>query len=156
MCQKGNLEKIKDEIKKCRLLCCKCHRIHTIKQLNHVDYNKYDETENVYFEARLETRIEEIQIIIKKHNACKEKLIGIIKNKITKLKPKQSNKCIDCTATITRKATRCVKCYRISQRRCTRPPKEILQQEIKTLGYCGTGRKYGVSDNAIRKWLKSY
>jgi transposase-like protein len=24
------------------------------------------------------------------------------------------------------------------------------------LGYCGTGRKYGVSDNAIRKWKKIY
>jgi transposase-like protein len=21
--------------------------------------------------------------------------------------------------------------------------------------YCGTGRKYGVSDNSIRKWLKN-
>jgi hypothetical protein len=29
-----------------------------------------------------------------------------------------------------------------------------LLDEIKELGYCGTGRKYGVSDNAIRKWLK--
>ena len=28
--------------------------------------------------------------------------------------------------------------------------------EIKKLGYSGTGRKYGVSDNSIRKWLKFY
>jgi len=35
-----------------------------------------------------------------------------------------------------------------------RPSKEQLLNEIKELGYCGTGRKYGVSDNAIRKWLK--
>jgi hypothetical protein len=25
---------------------------------------------------------------------------------------------------------------------------------VKKLGYVGTGRKYGVSDNAIRKWCK--
>lgn len=31
---------------------------------------------------------------------------------------------------------------------------KILLEEIKELGYIGTGRKYGVSDNAIRKWIK--
>lgn len=35
-----------------------------------------------------------------------------------------------------------------------RPSKDILEKDIKELGYCGTGRKYGVSDNAIRKWIK--
>lgn len=35
-----------------------------------------------------------------------------------------------------------------------RPSKEQLLKEIQELGYLGTGRKYGVSDNAIRKWLK--
>jgi hypothetical protein len=37
-----------------------------------------------------------------------------------------------------------------------RPSKEQLLFEIKNFGYCGTGRKYGVSDNTIRKWLKNY
>ena len=36
-----------------------------------------------------------------------------------------------------------------------RPSKIILLQEIKELGYEGTGRKYGVNGNSIRKWLKS-
>ncbi len=44
----------------------------------------------------------------------------------------------------------------ISQRLVERPPYEQLQQEIKELGYVGTGKKYGVSDNAIRKWIKTY
>jgi len=35
-----------------------------------------------------------------------------------------------------------------------RPPISQLVEEVKKLGYCGTGRKYGVSDNAIRKWIK--
>ena len=35
-----------------------------------------------------------------------------------------------------------------------RPPKNVLLKEIAEMGYCNTGRKYGVSDNAIRKWLK--
>lgn len=35
-----------------------------------------------------------------------------------------------------------------------RPRFEILKNEIKELGYTGVGRKYGVSDNAVRKWVK--
>ena len=31
---------------------------------------------------------------------------------------------------------------------------DVLLEDVKNLGYKGTGRKYGVSDNAIRKWLK--
>ena len=35
-----------------------------------------------------------------------------------------------------------------------RPSHEQLIREVEELGYCGTGRKYGVSDNAIRKYKK--
>jgi transposase-like protein len=28
--------------------------------------------------------------------------------------------------------------------------------EVNELGYSSTGRKYGVSDNSIRKWIKFY
>jgi transposase-like protein len=31
-----------------------------------------------------------------------------------------------------------------------------LIAEINELGYSAVGRKYGVSDNAVRKWLKDY
>ena len=41
-------------------------------------------------------------------------------------------------------------------RRAERPPHEQLLHEIATLGYVGVGRKYGVSDNAIRKWRRAY
>jgi very-short-patch-repair endonuclease len=44
----------------------------------------------------------------------------------------------------------------ISQRRVERPPYEQLKQEVKELGYVGTGKKYGVSDNGIRRWVKTY
>jgi hypothetical protein len=42
------------------------------------------------------------------------------------------------------------------RRTVERPPYKILIEEIKQNGYSKTGRKYGVSDNAIRKWLKFY
>lgn len=41
-------------------------------------------------------------------------------------------------------------------RKVERPSYEILTHEIENLGYTGTGRKYGVSDNTVRKWVKAY
>ena len=42
------------------------------------------------------------------------------------------------------------------QRKVERPSYNVLKREIERLGYVGTGKKYGVSDNAVRKWLKLY
>jgi integrase len=42
------------------------------------------------------------------------------------------------------------------KRKVIRPDYEILCEEIKRLGYVGAGKKYGVSDNAVRKWKKHY
>jgi HNH endonuclease len=44
----------------------------------------------------------------------------------------------------------------IAQRRTERPPAEQLLREVADLGYLAVGRKYGVSDNAIRKWCRGY
>lgn len=44
----------------------------------------------------------------------------------------------------------------LKKRVVQRPPHSQLQQEVTELGYSGTGRKYGVSDNAVRKWIKNY
>lgn len=41
-------------------------------------------------------------------------------------------------------------------RRVERPPHDQLRAEVAALGWVGTGRKYGVSDNAIRKWMRAY
>jgi hypothetical protein len=42
------------------------------------------------------------------------------------------------------------------QRKVERPSYEVLLEEIKSNSFLAMGRKYGVSDNAIRKWIKSY
>ncbi len=41
-------------------------------------------------------------------------------------------------------------------RRVERPPYEQLLAEVRALGWSGTGRRYGVSDNAVRKWVRAY
>jgi hypothetical protein len=45
---------------------------------------------------------------------------------------------------------------RPARRAVKRPPLEQLMAEVTECGYAATGRKYGVSDNAIRKWIRQY
>jgi transposase-like protein len=45
---------------------------------------------------------------------------------------------------------------RPERRKVDRPPYEQLLREIEELGYSGVGRRYGVSDNAVRKWVRWY
>jgi len=44
----------------------------------------------------------------------------------------------------------------MTARKVERPSKDILQEEIKNNSFLALGRKYGVSDNSIRKWCKWY
>ena len=41
-------------------------------------------------------------------------------------------------------------------RKADRPPYEQLLEEIEATSYVAVGRKYGVSDNAVRKWVRFY
>ena len=41
-------------------------------------------------------------------------------------------------------------------RRVERPPYDALVAEIAATSYSAVGRRYGVSDNAIRKWVRQY
>ena len=75
------------------------------------------------------------------------------------------NKCSDCGKKRYSKSKQCLNCYnkntnsinyKIEKRKVERPSYKILLKEISELGYCATGRKYGVSDNASRKWIKHF
>ena len=75
----------------------------------------------------------------------------------------KGKRCKNCNKKINSKSKHCVNCYyssdskrslQIKQRKVqNRPSLEILLSEVEDLGYVGTGKKYGVSDNAIRKWI---
>jgi hypothetical protein len=41
-------------------------------------------------------------------------------------------------------------------RKVTRPSYEQLVSDLESMSFLAVGRKYGVSDNAIRKWLRAY
>lgn len=72
------------------------------------------------------------------------------------MKSKPQYNCSSCGVELATKCkTRlCHSCYQKTQRKVERPPKEQLIREIEESSYLAVGRKYGVSDNAIRKWIK--
>lgn len=46
--------------------------------------------------------------------------------------------------------------YVTSERKSNKPTKEILLELIQIESYLAIGKKFGVSDNAVRKWAKGY
>lgn len=60
-----------------------------------------------------------------------------------------------CGNKMNKKSTMCIKCSNMMKRRVDRPEYNILIEDIGKLGYVGTSKKYGVSDNTIRKWIKN-
>ena len=69
----------------------------------------------------------------------------------------KKHSCIKCGNILRRKTKTncCAGCVHKSARKVVRPPVSVLIQEVKTSSFLAVGRKYGVSDNAIRKWLKN-
>jgi hypothetical protein len=78
------------------------------------------------------------------------------KNKI--YEEKEETKCIDCNTIISKDSLRCDKCAHLLQRKVVeRPSLEQINndlEELKTM--IAVGKKYNVSDNTIRKWIRGY
>lgn len=65
--------------------------------------------------------------------------------------------CIDCGKEISRGSIRCLSCnskYRTSENALV--SREELKNLIRTQPFTKIGEKYGVSDNAVRKWCDKY
>ena len=74
--------------------------------------------------------------------------------RIKTIKEVKQNLC-ECGKSIFFKSKTCVDCGHIKSRKTERPNIDELIKEVKETSYSAVGKKYGVSDNAIRKWLKS-
>lgn len=78
------------------------------------------------------------------------------------LRQRKTRPCASCGTQIVirreREGSVCRPCYDASKPQVRkvsdRPSPEILLGQIAELGYKGTGRLYGVSDQAVRKWLR--
>jgi hypothetical protein len=72
-----------------------------------------------------------------------------------KIKYKECNWC-GCKIYSRSKTGKCQSCSIIHRRKVERPSLEQLEKDIKEMPMTKVGKKYGVSDNCIRKWLKYY
>lgn len=66
--------------------------------------------------------------------------------------------CENCGIVISNKSKRCIKCSIKTRKRKVenRPTLEQLEEDLKTMSILATGRKYGVSNTSIKKWIKQY
>jgi 5-methylcytosine-specific restriction endonuclease McrA len=64
--------------------------------------------------------------------------------------------CSKCGGPVSKKSKQqiCWTCWGIVERKVIRPSIDVLLKEIQETSYVAVGKKYGVSDNAIRKWIK--
>lgn len=66
-------------------------------------------------------------------------------------------RCVSCEINfVNEKGGRCVECAKIAARKVERPSREELKNMIRTESFLSLGKKFNVSDNAIRKWCKGY
>ena len=64
--------------------------------------------------------------------------------------------CLDCGKRISHTSLRCEECAKKKVRKVERPSREELKVFIRTYPFTKLSEKFGVSDNAIRKWCKTY
>lgn len=76
-------------------------------------------------------------------------------DKKLKVKNKPYSICQKCSQKCAYRATKCMECYNLERGKDI-PSKEQLEQDLIEFknNMCAIGRKYGVSDNAVRKWIK--
>lgn len=124
-----------------------------VLQLHHINGNNTD------------NRLENLMFLCPNCHSITENFAGRgLKNKKEKTIISKETKtsteyfCIECGKKLAHKCNTgmCQECYKKSIRVVERPDAITLALEVLENGYAAVGRKYGVTDNAIRKWCKAY
>ena len=129
-------------------------------ELHHIDGNHYN------------NELDNLQILcpnchaLQPNNSGKSTNKEILKEKLDRLSSKETAVkkeffCPDCGAVVSAKGLRCKSCAskinNFKMRKVeNRPSREQLKEEIRNNSFLALGKKYEVSDNAIRKWCKAY
>lgn len=86
------------------------------------------------------------------------KCVSVVKDNSSSSKAKvvYKKKCPECGALIWHTSDLCEACSRLKSRKVERPDRDVLKEDIREIPFITLAKKYGVSDNAIRKWCKAY
>lgn len=117
-------------------------------ELHHKDTNHYNND------------LENLQILCPNCHSIQEGNSGAaIGTKVKKeVKPKTEKIipiCPQCGQEFSGKGEMCRNCYNFSNRIVERPNRDELKELIRNNSFLSLSEKFGVSDNAIRKWCKS-
>ena len=99
-----------------------------------------------------DNRIENLRLVC----PCCNSQLSTFAGRNVKHKQNHNLVCPKCGGEKYCEAKLCNTCFGFARRKVNRPTLDVLLNEIKTEGYSVTGRKYGVSDGAIKKWVKGY
>lgn len=158
---------LREHIKECKCECCQRTEwlgIPIPLELHHINGNHYDNRlenllilcPNCHALTDSHTNIEEIRKLINSQQINgKEKQDELIKIYNKKLKEKEENKLKQRQV---KKKIKKVKQVNVKERDSGKRPDIItLLKDIKEINaFTKIGKKYGVSDNAVRKWCKTY
>jgi hypothetical protein len=141
-----NGDRFDNRIENLTILCPNCHSQTPTFRGRNKNKNEYKEKEK-YLQ----------QIIAGRSIPAKIKNICIKKTRKGR-KSRKTETCKDCGKNICNNAKtfRCEKCNYLFSRKAIRPPADELEKMISTMSWLAIGRKYGVSDAAIKKWARQY
>jgi hypothetical protein len=72
------------------------------------------------------------------------------------VKSSKDKHCLLCGKNISQTATYCAKCVHYAKTGSIKLSREELKELIRSESFLSIGKKFGVSDNTIRKWCRSY
>ena len=135
------------------------------KELNNRIKELEDKKEPSLIQRLIDAKIIGNKIEVNITEEINEKTLNGTKKVITQAKITDNNSsksCVDCGCDIYHTSIRCSKCENKkrlidSLANNTRPSLSQLEADLAELkSYVQVGKKYGVSDNCIRKWMNKY
>lgn len=144
---------LKEESKKCVLFCSNCHLEYHNGHFSLFLIGK--DNEQINSKAQNHSKYFSVIDAIKDDTDLDD-ILQMLEIGHPKLDNRECHFCEkDYKPTFGRQKFCSPECAKLASRKVkTRPDKETLVKLVEEIGYSATGRKYGVSDNAIRKWIR--